>query len=170
MLISNAKEKSITNFQLAFLTTTQNKKMVPLVWLVTGATSGIGRATINEIISRGDKVIASGRNVEQRLGELKSDTVALLELDTTSSEEVLKRKVQESWNIFGHIDVLFNNAGMSSMKSVEEAEYVIPFRRQPPCSTLSHLTCKLANSTCSLEPAKPSQPVSSKPTSLPLSR
>ena len=99
--------------------------MAPLVWLVTGATSGIGRAIINEIICRGDKVIASGRNVEQRLGEVKSDTVALLELDITSSEEILKRKVQEAWDMFGHVDVLFNNAGVSSMKSVEEAEYVI---------------------------------------------
>ncbi|KAJ4386967.1 hypothetical protein N0V85_007873 [Neurospora sp. IMI 360204] len=96
--------------------------MVPLVCLVTGATSGIARATINEIISRGDKVIASGRNVEQRLGELKSDTVALFELDITSSVEILQRKIQEAWNIFGHIDVPFNNAGMSSMKSVEEAD------------------------------------------------
>ncbi|KAK1781511.1 hypothetical protein QBC45DRAFT_459924 [Copromyces sp. CBS 386.78] len=73
------------------------------------ATSGIGRATINKIISRGDKVIASGHNVDRRLGEL--------------NEEILKRK-----NIFGHIDVLFNNAGISSIKSVEEAEYTsLPF-------------------------------------------
>ncbi|KAK3391455.1 hypothetical protein B0T20DRAFT_483458 [Sordaria brevicollis] len=96
--------------------------MTPLVWLVTGATSGIGRATINEIISRGDKVIASGRNVERRLGGLKSDNVALFELDITSSIEILEQKVQEAWGIFGHIDVLFNNAGMSSMKSVEESD------------------------------------------------
>ncbi|KAK3347938.1 hypothetical protein B0H65DRAFT_571356 [Neurospora tetraspora] len=96
--------------------------MPPLVWLVTGAPSGISRATINEIISRGDKVIASGRNVELRLGELKSGHVALLELDITANVEILERKVQEVWNIFGHIDVLFNNAGMSSMKSVAEAD------------------------------------------------
>lgn len=96
--------------------------MAPLIWLVTGATSGIGRATIDEIISRGDQVIASGRNVEQRLGELKSDTIALLDLDITSSIEILERKAQEAWRIFGHIDVLFNNAGTSSMKGVEEAD------------------------------------------------
>ncbi len=96
--------------------------MAPLVWLVTGTTSGIGAALIDQIVSRGDKVIASGRNVEQKLGHLKSDNLVLLELDITATLPEIEAQVKKAWGLFGHIDVLFNNAGMSAMKSAEEAE------------------------------------------------
>jgi len=96
--------------------------MAPLVWLVTGATSGIGAALVQHIVSRGDKVIASGRQVERRLSHLKSDNFALLELDIASGSSEIKLQVQKAWDIFGHIDILMNNAGISAMKSAEEAE------------------------------------------------
>ena len=100
--------------------------MAPLIWLVTGTTSGIGRALTQEIVARGDKVIASGRNIEDRLGSLKSDNLALLELDISAGRQAITAKINEAWTIFGHIDVLINNAGISAMKSAEEAEYVLP--------------------------------------------
>ncbi|KAJ4328899.1 hypothetical protein N0V84_000687 [Fusarium piperis] len=96
--------------------------MAPLVWLITGATSGIGASLIEQVAARGDKVIASGRNVEKRLGHLKSDKIALLELDITSTLVDLKKKIEKAWEIFGKIDVLMNNAGMSAMRSAEEAD------------------------------------------------
>ncbi|RFU76793.1 3-oxoacyl-acyl-carrier- reductase [Trichoderma arundinaceum] len=98
--------------------------MAPLVFLVTGATSGIGAALVEHILSRGDKVIASGRKVEQRIGHLKStsDNLALLELDITAGIAEVKAQIQRAWNIFGHIDVLMNNAGMSAAKTVEDAD------------------------------------------------
>jgi NADP-dependent 3-hydroxy acid dehydrogenase YdfG len=96
--------------------------MAPLVWLVTGSTSGIGAALIEHIIARGDSVIASGRKVEEKLGHLKSDKLALLELDITESAVEISTQINKAWNIFGHIDVLMNNAGMSAMKSAEEAK------------------------------------------------
>ncbi|KAK3346604.1 hypothetical protein B0T25DRAFT_552410 [Lasiosphaeria hispida] len=95
--------------------------MAPLVWLVTGTTSGIGRAVVEEIVARGDKVIASGRKVEERLGSIKSDSLALLELDISAGREAITAAIQSAWSIFGHIDVLLNNAGMSAMLSAEEA-------------------------------------------------
>lgn len=98
--------------------------MASIVWLVTGSTSGIGAALVQHIVSRGDKVIASGRNVEQRLGHLKSDNIALLELDISAEAADIEASIKLAWGIFGHIDVLVNNAGMSVMKSVEEAECV----------------------------------------------
>lgn len=99
----------------------------PLVWLVTGSTSGIGLSLVQHIISRGDKVIATGRKVESRLSHLKtSPSIALLELDITSPAETLSQKITQAWSIFGHIDVLVNNAGMSAMKPAEEASYVLP--------------------------------------------
>ena len=96
--------------------------MAPLVWLVTGTTSGIGAALVEHIVSRGDKVIASGRKVEQRLAHVKSDSVALLELDITANVADIDTAVKKAWEIFGHIDVLMNNAGISAMKAAEEAE------------------------------------------------
>jgi NADP-dependent 3-hydroxy acid dehydrogenase YdfG len=96
--------------------------MAPLVWLVTGATSGIGAALIKHIVERGDKVIASGRKVEQRIGHLKSDNLAVLELDISAGRQHVQEQVQKAWDIFGSIDVLMNNAGVSGMKSAEEAE------------------------------------------------
>ena len=99
--------------------------MAPLVWLVTGTTSGIGAALVNEIVARGDKVIASGRKIEERLGQLKSDNVALLELDIAAGSTTITTKIKEAWDIFGHVDVLVNNAGMSAMRSAEEAEYAL---------------------------------------------
>jgi NADP-dependent 3-hydroxy acid dehydrogenase YdfG len=96
--------------------------MAPLIWLVTGTTSGIGAALVEHIVSRGDKVIASGRRVEQRLAHLKSDKVALLELDIAANPAEIDTAVKKAWGVFGHIDVLMNNAGMSAMKAAEEAE------------------------------------------------
>jgi NADP-dependent 3-hydroxy acid dehydrogenase YdfG len=96
--------------------------MAPTIWLVTGTTSGIGAALVTHLLSIGDKVIASGRNVEARLSALKSDNLALLELDITASTSEIKAKIEHAWSIFGHIDILMNNAGMSAMKSAEEAE------------------------------------------------
>ncbi|RSM10816.1 hypothetical protein CEP52_003381 [Fusarium oligoseptatum] len=99
--------------------------MAPLIWLITGATSGIGASLIEQVVARGDKVIASGRNVEKRLGHLKSDNIALLELDITATLVELRKKIETAWKIFGKIDVLMNNAGMSTMSSAEEADDAI---------------------------------------------
>jgi NAD(P)-dependent dehydrogenase (short-subunit alcohol dehydrogenase family) len=96
--------------------------MAPLVWLVTGTTSGIGLALVQHLAARGDKVIASGRKAEERLSHLKSDEVAVLDLDICAGWTDIERQVERAWNIFGHIDVLLNNAGASAMKSAEEAE------------------------------------------------
>ncbi|KAK4063761.1 hypothetical protein Trihar35433_8469 [Trichoderma harzianum] len=96
--------------------------MPQTVFLVTGTTSGIGAALVNHIISRGDKVIASGRSVEKKLGHLKSENVALLELDVAAGKSVVEAQVKKAWEIFGHIDVLINNAGMSAMKTIEDAD------------------------------------------------
>jgi NAD(P)-dependent dehydrogenase (short-subunit alcohol dehydrogenase family) len=108
--------------------------MAPLTWLVTGATSGLGAALIEALVARGERVIASGRNVEKRLGHLHSENLALLELDITSSFSDIKTQIAHAWTIFGKIDVLMNNAGMSSMRSAEEAEYVAQL--DPPASRM----------------------------------
>jgi NADP-dependent 3-hydroxy acid dehydrogenase YdfG len=97
--------------------------MAALIWMVTGSTTGIGAALVEHLIARGDKVIATGRNAEKRL-HLPSKNAAVLDLDITAEPSAIRAQVEKAWNIFGHIDVLLNNAGVSSMRSAEEAEYV----------------------------------------------
>jgi NAD(P)-dependent dehydrogenase (short-subunit alcohol dehydrogenase family) len=110
--------------------------MAPQIWLVTGTTSGIGKMVIQELVRRGDKVIATGRKVEERLGAYKSDSLRLLELDISADRVALAAKVQEAWAIFGHIDVVLNNAGMNQLMSAEEASYEsTSLPRNPPITT-----------------------------------
>ncbi|KAH7123250.1 hypothetical protein B0J13DRAFT_679976 [Dactylonectria estremocensis] len=94
------------------------------IWLVTGTTSGIGEALVQQILSRGDKVIASGRKVEQRLGPRipKSENLAFLELDITAGQQQVEEQIKKAWAIFGSIDVLVNNAGRAGIKTAEEAD------------------------------------------------
>ena len=83
--------------------------------VVTGATSGIGRATVVDFATHGVNVVASGRR-EDRGAELVEETHALpgdvifVRADVTVAEDVenlMKGAVSE----FGRIDYAFNNAG-----------------------------------------------------------
>jgi NADP-dependent 3-hydroxy acid dehydrogenase YdfG len=95
-----------------FLLVIQNSfKMTPLVWLITDCSSGFGEAFVYDAISRGDKVIATGRKVETRLAHLKGTGTSIPDLDVTASQAELDAKVNEAISIYGHVDVLVNNAG-----------------------------------------------------------
>lgn len=94
--------------------------MAPLVWLVTGCSSGFGAAFVHEIIARGDKAIAIGRKTEARLAHLKGTGASILDLDVTASQEDLDAKIKEAISLYGRIDVLVNNAGYLEMGFIEE--------------------------------------------------
>ncbi|KAF7554058.1 hypothetical protein G7Z17_g3154 [Cylindrodendrum hubeiense] len=96
--------------------------MTQLIWLVTATTSGLGAALVEELVARGDKVIATGRAAVTRLGHLKSDNVAVINLDVTAPRSEIDAQVKEAWEVWGRIDVLMNNAGVSAPKSIEEAD------------------------------------------------
>ncbi|RXW21406.1 hypothetical protein EST38_g4447 [Candolleomyces aberdarensis] len=83
----------------------------PLVWLITGTSSGIGRDLALAALSRGDKVIATarGRSVS-KLEDLKNAGAATLQLDVTSTLEELHQVAKEAVGIYGRVDVLVNNA------------------------------------------------------------
>lgn len=95
--------------------------MPQLVWLVTGTTSGIGAALVQEIARRGDKVIATGRNAEKRIADIQSDNIAVLDLDLEAGKGAIEGQAKKAVAIWGRIDVLFNNAGMSDARCLEEA-------------------------------------------------
>lgn len=82
--------------------------------LITGATSGIGRATAYEFAKHGINLILCGRrqdrldNIQQALN--KKVDVHILNFDVRHNEEVQKA-ISSLPNHFKHIDILINNAG-----------------------------------------------------------
>ncbi|KAJ5891746.1 uncharacterized protein N7473_007974 [Penicillium subrubescens] len=96
--------------------------MSPQVWLITGTSSGFGAELVKEVIARGDKVIATARNVK-RISHMRDIGAAILQLDVTASQDELNRKAEEAISIYGRIDILVNNAGYTQFGIVEETSH-----------------------------------------------
>ncbi|MFI0821344.1 SDR family NAD(P)-dependent oxidoreductase [Streptomyces sp. NPDC021098] len=82
------------------------------VWLITGCSSGLGRALAEHALGRGDRVAVTARN-RQAVADLAADhgdRALALELDVTDPGSVTAA-VQACEAEFGHIDILVNNAG-----------------------------------------------------------
>ncbi|WP_046246338.1 oxidoreductase [Hymenobacter terrenus] len=92
------------------------------VWLITGTSSGFGRALAQEVIRQGYRLVATARNPEviADLAALAPDRVLALELDVTKPATI-KRAVMAAIARFSRIDVLVNDAGFGLMGPVEEA-------------------------------------------------
>lgn len=93
------------------------------VWLITGTSSGFGAEFVKAAIARGDRVIATARNVE-KINHLKDIGAATMQLDVTSSQEELDRKANEAISTYGKIDVIVNNAGYTQFGTIEESRSV----------------------------------------------
>ncbi|MGP3776934.1 oxidoreductase [Streptomyces sp. SDT5-1] len=92
------------------------------VWLVTGASSGFGRAITEAAVAAGDVVVAAARRTAPLDGLVAAypDQVETLALDVTAVEDV-RAAVDGVVERHGRIDVLVNNAGRGMVGSVEEA-------------------------------------------------
>jgi len=89
------------------------------VWLITGASSGFGRAIAEAALERGESVAAAVRRPEA-LGELASNERVLpVRLDVTDAAG-RDAAVTATLGRFGRIDVLVNNAGRTQVGAVEE--------------------------------------------------
>ena len=88
--------------------------------LVTGTSTGIGRATALELSRRGHDVFATMRDTS-RAGELLAEvenstgSVTVITLDVDDDESV-----RSAFAEIGGVDILVNNAGLSPASSVEE--------------------------------------------------
>ncbi|MDB5252554.1 MAG: family NAD(P)-dependent oxidoreductase [Flaviaesturariibacter sp.] len=91
------------------------------VWLITGASSGLGEALSRAVIARGDSVVATFRkdDASRAFTEANPGTGLGVVMDVTSEEQV-RAAVQAAVSRFGTIDVLVNNAGYGTIGAVEE--------------------------------------------------
>lgn len=82
------------------------------VWLVTGASSGIGFEIAKAALAAGNKVIATGRNADKVTKALAgvSENLLVVQLDVTNPQEI-SVGINAAIEKFGTIDVLVNNAG-----------------------------------------------------------
>jgi NAD(P)-dependent dehydrogenase (short-subunit alcohol dehydrogenase family) len=92
------------------------------VWFVTGANSGIGAGIAKAALKAGDRVVATGRNLDKlrtAFDGVAGERLALVQLDVTD-ETKAQAAVAEAIERFGRIDVLINNAGYSLLGNFEE--------------------------------------------------
>jgi NAD(P)-dependent dehydrogenase (short-subunit alcohol dehydrogenase family) len=91
------------------------------VWIVTGASKGLGLNLTNLLLSSGHRVVATSRNtaaLEQGITEDRENLYPLV-MDVTSDQDV-KKAIDLAIAHFGRIDVVVNNAGYSLVGSMEE--------------------------------------------------
>ncbi|WP_293925150.1 SDR family NAD(P)-dependent oxidoreductase [Sphingobacterium sp. UBA6320] len=91
------------------------------VWLVTGASKGLGLSLVKKLLKEGFRVIATSRNKHaliQELGDV-SDLFLPIEVNLSDNEDV-KNAIATSMTHFGKLDVIVNNAGFGQIGTLEE--------------------------------------------------
>lgn len=101
-----------------------------VIW-ITGASSGIGKTLAIELSKQPVKLILSSRN-EEKLNEVKEacnhpENIAILTLDLEDYNN-LNSKVDEAILLFGSIDILFNNGGISQRSLASETSIEVDKR------------------------------------------
>lgn len=90
---------------------TQNSTWQNKVAIVTGGSSGIGKATALELAALGAQVLITGRNAD-RLAEVarENNAIAVLQADSADPESG-KRIVEAALSKWGRLDLIVNNSG-----------------------------------------------------------
>ncbi|GAA1193590.1 SDR family NAD(P)-dependent oxidoreductase [Pseudonocardia alaniniphila] len=105
------------------MTSAINQPPTRRTWLITGATSGIGRSLAIAALERGDNVAMLARNSGDQARELaqrRPDQVLIVETDVRDEQSV-RAAVERTVERYGRIDVVANNAGFGLFGAVEEA-------------------------------------------------
>jgi NAD(P)-dependent dehydrogenase (short-subunit alcohol dehydrogenase family) len=90
------------------------------VWLVTGASKGLGLSLVKRLLNEGYKVAATYRTIESLEKEVGTSANFLpLQVNVTDEKSVSKA-IAKTLETFGTIDVVVNNAGYGQLGTLEE--------------------------------------------------
>ncbi|WP_345951558.1 SDR family oxidoreductase [Mucilaginibacter sp. PAMB04274] len=93
---------------------------------ITGASSGIGKATAELLAAQGAKLILGARRADRlktivEIIDQKGGKAAFLEIDVTNREDLVKLTAL-AVEKFGRLDVMINNAGVSQLYKMEDLD------------------------------------------------
>jgi NAD(P)-dependent dehydrogenase (short-subunit alcohol dehydrogenase family) len=104
-------------------------KVAGAVVVVTGASSGIGRATALELARRGARAVVAARSdepLETLVGECRAFGADALDVPTDVADaEAVDRLAQAAVEHFGRIDAWVNNASVSLVATFEETPEIV---------------------------------------------
>ncbi len=131
------------------------------VWLITGCSSGIGRQLALEVLGRGGNVVVTARKVDSVADVVDRfpDTAMAVALDVCKPSDI-DAAYTATFDRFGRIDVLVNNAGYGYLSAIEEGDNdqirrmfetnffgllamtqkVIPFMRERRCGCILNVS------------------------------
>ena len=91
-------------------------------WLITGISSGLGKALAEAVIAKGDFVIGTFRRQDEidAFNKVQKDKARGIKLDITDLQAI-DQTISKVLGEFGSIDVLVNNAGIGFIGAIEEA-------------------------------------------------
>ncbi len=92
-------------------------------WLITGCSTGLGRALAEGVLAAGHNAVVTARDTATiaDLAEKYPGTALAQQLDVTNRDQI-RAVVEQAESQFGAVDVLVNNAGYGYRAAVEEAE------------------------------------------------
>jgi NAD(P)-dependent dehydrogenase (short-subunit alcohol dehydrogenase family) len=101
--------------------TGQSSEATSRVWLITGASSGLGRALADAVLARGERAVVAARTAEA-LTELETryPGAALASVLDVTEPEAVRAAVDGAVERFGRIDVVVNSAGYGLFGALEE--------------------------------------------------
>jgi NAD(P)-dependent dehydrogenase (short-subunit alcohol dehydrogenase family) len=93
------------------------------VWLITGASSGLGRALAEAVLDAGHRVVATARDPESvtDLERRHPGQALAARLDVTRPDDA-RTALASATEAFGRVDVVVNNAGYGLFGALEELE------------------------------------------------
>ncbi|GAA2811281.1 SDR family NAD(P)-dependent oxidoreductase [Mycolicibacterium pallens] len=94
------------------------------VFLISGASRGLGRAITEAALTAGHRVVAGVRSTAS-LDDLvagEPERLAVVELDVTNAEHI-RAAVDTALERWGRLDVLVNNAGYANMAAAEDVDF-----------------------------------------------
>jgi NAD(P)-dependent dehydrogenase (short-subunit alcohol dehydrogenase family) len=116
---SNAHGFGKSDVVCLFFKLPNGEYIVKKVWMITGASRGLGASIGNAVLGNGDYLIATARRRDSLEAIAGSESCLTLALDVTD-EAQSRAAVREAISRFGRIDVLVNNAGYGLTGAIEE--------------------------------------------------